>query len=349
MDAIILNENKEIVKYISSYASFIWTKRYYSAGEFELYLPLNSEFVDVLRKNYYVTREDDDMIGIIEKIEFATDDVKGNYLTVYGRSAESILSRRIIWNQTNLKGKVEECIRKLITENIINPSITDRKIPNFILGELKGFTETLDMQVTGKNLLEVIEEICKTYDYGFKISFNDNKQFVFDLYKGVDRSYNQTDIPFVVFSPEFDNIIDTLYVYNNSAYKNVALVAGEGEGTARKHQTVGKGSGLGRYEMFVDARDVSSNNGEITDSEYNALLIARGKDSLAENVITEAFSGEVETTLTYVYGRNYFLGDIVSVKTQYGLESAPRIIEIIESQNEQGYKALPTFATWEVA
>nr|WP_027293005.1 hypothetical protein [Robinsoniella sp. KNHs210] len=35
---------------------------------------------------------------------------------------------------------------------------------------------------------------------------------------------------------------------------------------------VGTAAGLDRYEKFVDARDVSSNNGEYTEEEYLKML-----------------------------------------------------------------------------
>lgn len=44
-------------------------------------------------------------------------------------------------------------------------------------------------------------------------------------------------------------------------YRNVALVAGEGEGLDRKTIPVGAAEGMERYELYVDARDVSSNEG----------------------------------------------------------------------------------------
>ncbi|MDT2284838.1 hypothetical protein P7H17_00070 [Paenibacillus larvae] len=40
--------------------------------------------------------------------------------------------------------------------------------------------------------------------------------------------------------------------------KNIAVVAGQGEGEDRKIVTVGTSTGLNRHEMFVDARDVGT-------------------------------------------------------------------------------------------
>ena len=128
----------------------------------------------------------------------------------------------------------------------------------------------------------------------------------------------------------------------------MALIGGEGEGTARKYQSIGDSEGFDRYELFVDANDISSNDGEISLTDYNKLLIERGNEKITENTFVESYTGEVETTLTYVYKKDYDLGDIVETVNEYGMEATPRIIEIIESENENGLRVVPTFGTWEV-
>ena len=128
----------------------------------------------------------------------------------------------------------------------------------------------------------------------------------------------------------------------------MALIGGEGEGTERKYRTVGDAQGLNRYELFVDAKDISSNNGEIELAEYNKLLDERGYEKLEEQQITEEFTGEVEATRMYRYKEHYDLGDIVQVENEYEILASPRILEVIESQNENGYRVVPTFGAWEV-
>ena len=48
-------------------------------------------------------------------------------------------------------------------------------------------------------------------------------------------SFSQTERPPVIFSPSFDNLIKSKYIESTKTYKNVGLVAGEGEGSARKN------------------------------------------------------------------------------------------------------------------
>lgn len=345
MDIYVLNKQLEIIDILDQAESIIWTDRYNSPGDFEIYIPANDRVIDVLQIDYYVMRRESDMVGIIKNISLTTDAENGNYYTVTGRDLKSILERRIIWTQTQLSGNAERAIRRLVTENIIAPSVDDRKISNFVLGDVVGLTETISQQFTGDNLLEAIQSICESLNYGFKVTL-ENKQFVFSLYKGVDRSENQNSVPRVTFSPEFDNLVSTDYNWDETNYKNVALVMGEGEGAARRRQTVGSASGLDRYELYVDSRDVSSNDGTVTEEDYQAQLNQQGVEALAETAIVETFDGEVISGMTYIYNQDFFLGDVVTAENEFGIRAAVRVTEVIESEDATGYKIIPTFNNW---
>lgn len=344
----ILDTSRNWIAIVDNYKSAIWTPRYYEAGDFELYVEMTEDALSFFKNGYYVSRDDDTMVGIIEKINLTRDEDGGSYLIVTGRSLKSILSRRIVWQQTNLSGTVEDCIRRLVSENIISPSNQKRKIDDFILSEKKNFTETMEMQVTGDNLLDTIVSICKAYRYGFDISLNESGQFVFDLYKGVDRSYSQDSNQWVVFSPKFDNVRSIEYETDRTNFKNVALVAGEGEGLERKTVECSADAqipqDLNRYEMYVDARDISTNNGEIVESDYNNLLRERGNENLAASKEQNSFSGEIEPAVNYEYKSDYYLGDIVQVEDEFGIGFSQRITEVIECWDENGYSIVPTFA-----
>ena len=205
-------------------------------------------------------------------------------------------------------------------------------------------------QYTGDNLYDVINKICSERSIGFKVTLNNNKQFVFKLYAGADRSYDQSVNPYVIFSPKFENIINSNYVESKSALKTVTLVGGEGEGSARKYTTVGGGSGLNRRELFTDARDISSDVGDgvvLSDAAYTAQLQQRGKEKLAENTDVTSFEGQVETTVMFRYGEDFFNGDVVQIANEYGHETKARIVEIVMSEDEDGNSVYPTFKTIE--
>lgn len=346
MQLYIKNKSFETIALIDEYTSIIWTKRYFTCGDFELYLPVTSKLLEILAIGNYVYRLDDDAVMVIEKIEITTDAETGNYLIVSGRSLGSIIGRRIVWNMTSFDMSVADIIKHLLNANIIAPTISERMIDNFSFVNNVQTSQKIQKQITGDNLLTAIETLCTTYGYGWKMKLIDNA-FVFELYEGTDRSYNQTTNPYVVFSPEFDNLINSKYNLDSTTFANVALVAGEGEGVARKRQSVGNASGLDRYEIYVEANDMSTNSEEtISASQYETMLKERGLEKLAEATATEAFEGDVEST--YEYKTDWNIGDIVQIENEFGITATSRIIEVIESEDASGHKIIPTFEKWEV-
>jgi len=350
MELIVLNEKFESVAIVDTFESLIWTDRYREAGDFEIYTAATREMFDIYQQDFYLFNKDSEHMMIIESVEIETDAELGNKLKITGRSLESILDRRIIWTQTVFSNtKIQNGIKSLIEAAIIKPSIADRKIDNFIFEESTDESITslqFDAEYTGDNLYEVICDICAASKIGFKITLNELDQFVFKLYRGIDRSYAQTERPYVVFSPKYENIINSNYLESKKTLKNVTLVAGEGEGASRKTTTVGAESGLNRRELFTDARDISStldNNVTLSASEYTKLLQNRGKEKLAENKTTKTFEGEVEATILFKYGKDFEMGDIVQLVNEYGIEHTTRIIEMVMTQTTSEMSSYPTF------
>ena len=177
-------------------------------------------------------------------------------------------------NQTNFNGLVEDYIRMLIMDAFINPKDPNRKISNFVLADKQGFTETIREQVTYDYIGDKIQELCQQFGWGYKVTVK-NGNFVFSLYKGEDKSQ------YITFSQNYDNISTTDYQEDNINIKNVALIAGEGEGVDRKTTTIGNGEGINRSELYVDARDVSSS------IDYEELLnnYPNGTEKTINNVI----------------------------------------------------------------
>jgi hypothetical protein len=353
MDIRVLDTNFNVLTIMDQYESFIWTDRYREYGDFELYLLAHEDLFNYIKQDHYLQINDSEHVMIIEEIKIESDAENGNHVTISGRSLESILDRRIVWKQQSVSGTLQNGVQTLLNDAIINPSVAERKIDNFIFEESTDTAITSlerEAQYTGDNLYDIMKEICEAYGIGFKIMLNDSNQFVFKLYSGSDRSYDQSANPYVVFSPNFENILNSNYIETKSELKNVTLIGGEGEGSDRKYATFGSASGLDRRELFTDARDISStvdSEDTMTDAEYTAKLQERGREKLYENVVTTSFEGEAETSTMFKYGEDFFMGDIVQVADEYGHELAARITEIVISEDTDGYSVYPTFQTIE--
>ena len=354
MNVYVMDSSLRRIGVIDTYRSIIWVQRYYRAGDFELYLDATQDTIDLCQKGRYLYREGDYQDGvfksvmIIQYVQLNTSIDDGNTLLIKGPDIKSIIGRRIIWSQTVLSGTLENNIQSVLTSNIINPSITARKISNFVLGDAMGGTPTVQVQATGNAIDAWLTDQIMPYEIGYDVQIIDGN-FVFTLYKGTDRSYDQSTNPYVIFSPDFENLLSSDYVESDVDLKNFALVAGEGEGNARRTTTAGDSSvtGINRIELFVDARDVSSktDSGTLPDAEYIAQLQQRGIEKLSAYKSVEVFEGKVEAETNFVFGTDYLLGDKVEIINEYGIEASARIVEIIDSEDTEGRTVVPTFST----
>ena len=349
MEAYILNENFEMLYLVDSFTSFIWTDRYYKAGDFEIFMPTSSENLNRFTPNYYIWDRDSEHLMIIEDIKTNADVEAGNNLTVTGRSLESILERRVVWNKTEFtnNASLQDAFQQLIEENIIGTHngsaisgfISERKINNFIFEKSTDSSITsltLEAQYDGENLYDIITKVCEDKKIGFKITLNNSNQFVFKLYAGEDRSYAQSANPYVVFSPNFENIINSEYTESMSTYKNVALVVGEGEEPKKVSAGDTTAIGLNRRELYLQDSNLKEEN---TDDQYKE----KGVEELKNYKISKVFEGEVETSNIFIYQRDYFIGDILELEDEYGRQSRTRVVEFVRNQDDSGYKAYPSF------
>lgn len=359
VDIFVMNEKLETIYIVDAYKSIIWTDRYREAGDFELYTEVSGEVLKYITKDRYLSIKDSERTMIVSSIEVESDRDLGNKIKITGKSLESILNRRIIWGLKVLNTDLQNGIKTLLNECVISPSDSARKIPNFIFEESSDERITklkMDNQYTGDNLYDVIYQLCLENDLGFKVVLNNTGQFVFSLYAGVDRSYNQTTNPFVTFSPKYENLVNSNYLDSNADMKNITLIAGEGEDNARTYTTyaISEETGLNRRELFTDARDLQSkyyDNGTehtIPHTQYIKNLQDRGKSNLLDYSAITAFEGEVEPRSSFIYRRDYELGDIVQIENEYDFRGTARISEVVASQDDQGYSLYPTFEMMEV-
>ena len=340
---------------IDDATSVIWVRRFQTAGEFEIYIRATKDlFLLFTQEELLITRHDIPESAMIpERTELTTDAEKGDYLIISGRSAESILGRRIVRSLTTYNGTAEMGFRYFVGKNVHETSIAlnYRTIEFLEFAKKHDYPEKLSKQVTGKNLLEVVSDICAAFQYGFQFRFTGEK-FIMDIYKGIDRSLHQSENQRVIFSPEFENIGNTSYVYDRSNYYNCVTIAGEGEGRDRTIYTLFQdrdhAKGLFLHEKWIDARNTSSNtdDGELTPAEYQKLLYQQAEEDLEQSKPTREFSGEVLDTGMYQFGKDYGLGDTVSVVNQYGISGTAIVTEITEVEDETGYKLTPTFSDW---
>lgn len=81
---------------------------------------------------------------------------------------------------------------------------------------------------------------------------------------------------------------------------------------------------------------------------YTVFLLNRSAEKAKSKAATESFEGTIAPNVTFVYKSDYSLGDIVTVKNEFGITARARIIEIVEVDNDSGYTIQPKFEYKEV-
>lgn len=315
--------------------SITWTRKYYEAGTFVIYLPLTDDNVRLYQLGNIVSYRGANDGGVIEDVQLSSTAI-AKEVRVSGRFLASYMDLRLIRPRINFTGLTEVAMRKILTDAVPLPLVE--------LGELQGFSDTIEFQATYKNLLDYETKLAQSAQLGFHFRPDFTaKKIYFDIYKGVNRSRSQSDRAFVEFSDDFDNLNSVTRRVNNQLFKTVGYVGGQGQDDQRVFVTVGDDSlvGLARREVFIDARDLSSY--ELTEAQYKNVLRERGHQKMKEYILSDAFDCVALPKGNFKYREDYDLGDIVTVhKKDWNVNVELRITEIIEVYEYGEVKISPT-------
>lgn len=286
MQVYILDAEYNPSGVIDEAESVLWHKKYNDIGESEIYIPCSKEYLEMLKKGNYLFRYDDDMVCKIKKRNIETDAENGGYLIIPATDLCTILAGRIVRWQVVYSGTVAGFIQKVLIDNVINPAEEVRRIPQkeethlsgfkFVLDTSNGatFDEKIEVSTFTDDLLQLIITTCKTYNYGFRVSYDANtREIVFRLYKGKNKALVTSD-EYVEFSQQFANILSSNYAEDGSNYKNVAYVSYKAADDTVHLLSVYRGmddgqpepTGEERQEIYVDGTGVSR------DISYEELL-----------------------------------------------------------------------------
>lgn len=361
MEIKVLNTSFVPVGIIDTVESFIWKECYNTTGEFEIYNKYSKDLINLLKEDYYIQIPLSDRTMVIESTLIETNPESGDKLIIRGRSLESILDRRIILRQTIFNNtSFQNVIFGLLVNEVMNGVYPERNYPGFVFATstdplVTGLT-VANAQYYGENLLDVITDLCQQVDLGYRLFLNSSNQFEFKLYAGANRSFGQSTNEYVVFSPDFDNLVDSKYYHTKRYKKNYVLVHGNAPQSSpgypyrQQYWLSSVGTGMNRREMFEDATDIPlfvlDSSTEQDQTTYLNQLTQRGKEVLANNAEYTIFDGEIRVDFgEFVYNTDYFLGDIVQMKDNYGHTGYTRITEMTISENTNEKTMYPTLKT----
>lgn len=95
--------------------------------------------------------------------------------------------------------------------------------------------------------------------------------------------------------------------------------------------------------QLPDAAPADDDTVKVLPIIYAGYLTARGKERLSELGALTSFEGSVIPNVTFTYKSDYFLGDLVTVRNEYGIQKTARIVEVVEVYDDNGYSIEPAF------
>ena len=319
---------------VDYFISLRWRRKYFEAGEFEIVLPVNDYMIQFISTDVIVMRNNYTEAGIIETIEFS-DNGTNEEVTISGRFLSALLSRRIVKNKINFSGNTIEGMNTIV--NAMTPLTTQWETETVTMS-----SPHIDFQVTYKNAYDYLCKLAEYSNIGFRVVPNvDSKVYMFEVWKGLDRTSEQSENEVYSFSDDNYNIEQGRLVISEKTKANYVLVGGTGEDSDRVLVTVDDGAtGFDRYEIFSDQKSLS--NKDLSDSAYREKLKSVGESKLSGGT----FQLEVTALVQQDYKVKWNLGDIVNIKKEkWGVYTTYRIIEV-EETIEDGKKTIyPTFGS----
>ena len=346
MELYVYSSDMELQGIVEKIASLIWTRRYWSCGEFKLLVPFTEEHSRMLVKNNIIMKRGDDEAAQIRYVSITKNSQGLEEIEVQGKFLIAWIGKRIIKKQIITNDTTQNILYRIVRENVTNPADTVRKIPDVSIADDDADTESGVIDYTSEqytNAQLAAETAAKAAKLGIRMRTDARTgTHVFSVYEGRDLTAGNTagNAP-CIFSQEFDNIVEQEYTNSIENLKTTAFVGGEEkEGIARKVAEVGgTAAGLEREEVFINATDIvqeyEDDDGEqvsLTDTEYLALLSARGAEELEQYAETLSFGSKVNTFANLIYRTDYDLGDRVTcVNKRWGIRIDVRITEIAET------------------
>jgi hypothetical protein len=346
---------------IENFESFIWTERYADVGDFQIVIKSTYPTRQLLTPGTMIAKKGSTVTMIIDTVLDATDENGIRNLTVTGKSIEVVLNDRVAmpsiedtttqpaWVVTDTPVNV---IQTMFTDICVTGIIDTSDILPFYhsgtllpAGNIAAPTDLITVSAPPDTLYNTIKKICDTYFLGFRMPRDgDTGNVYFEIYTGSDRTSTQTTLPPVVFDPNMDNLEKPSLLSSTAAVKTVAYVYAA-NGSAKVYQVGADATANGPARKVLL---VNSNNSAVESPELDAALQNEGLTALSNQRLVYTFDGELPQSIPYVYGVDYFLGDLVEERNSDGYGNQMLVTEQIFSSDSTGERAYPTLTIKEL-
>ena len=342
----VFDKNLKKINTIRKYTLAQYVDKFREIGTFKILAQFVDENLYLLSDEQFYILFDGRIFGRVDKVLKDSDSEYDKTIEITGQLAPVFFTQRVNYKTIAYKGTTAKYIGALISHNIP----TDKTDPRYLKINVHYDNESyldancrkIERTKTGGYMWDEMQLALEQDNLGifFEPDFTTIGQTISDddgvqidawtlvISAGTDRTRgNDKGNTPVIFSQNISNIQRSTYALQSEDYCNSAVVAGEGEGDARKWFTFDINTkekkfeaahGFGLRELYIDARDVQSKgsdgNTTMTDAEYEQELRNRADSKAVDAMLSKSYSSTVITSdERYVYNRDYHKGDIVTV------------------------------------
>lgn len=331
---MVFSQSIVLLGLIDDYESLQFERSHYEIGEFELHINASKSNTEFLIENNLIAIEQENKtvlkkVAIIEHVENAIDEDGSttDELIITGHELKQLCYRRVTVptgtdGYDSESGKQETIMKAFVNNNMVSSSDTGRNIPNLIIAtdQQRGISDAWRSRF--EYVSDKLAEIGKYAKLGWSIYIDlASLKYVFDVETGINRVASQSANSQAFFSEDFDNVKNEHYVQSLLNSANVGYAGGSGDDASRLIQKIGTVSGFNRIEQFLDCSDAD------TASE----LLTVGTQKLSEIAETKTFESEIIPDNSFIYEKDYDLGDTVTVlSTKWNIQMDTQITSFKE-------------------
>jgi hypothetical protein len=326
----LLSPSGTYIKDLSAFQMLQWSRAENKIGVAELWLPAQLVDPSFLQLDQILEIERNG--GILNETsyflryaDFYETNEGAKMVHLIGYDANYLLDSRIIAyasgsSEGNKSDKADDMMKEIVDENLVNPTDSDRDVPNLTIAGDLGDGPTVDMAIARDNVLEACQDISElSTDRGTYMAFDtvrvSRNSYQFRTYtgqRGQDHSQGGS-AGLRLVGPQYGNLQEArIILFDRKEERNLAYSGGQGEGAARdvselEDTTRTNASPYNRREVWVDARN----------TETTAAREDRGYQALEKYKPVQTLTGKLVDTKGLRFMVDYGFGDLVTA-TAFG-------------------------------
>lgn len=358
MEIYVYSKEMNLLGVADEIISLLWTRRYWSPGEFKLLVPFSEKHRELFSPGHLIIRDKDDEAAEIRYIHISRDSSGVEQIEAQGKFITQWVGKRMLaYSDNEITGSSQELMHQVMDRSVMEDKSYASGIPRLTYDHkeetIPGSSYTVCPE-DGANALDVLEGIAKGAKLGFRIRTDRREGFhYFSVYKGKDRTDEQSDYPKLVFSTADGDILEQDFTHSVENVRNLAFVTGDKTvtGLGVWVPSYSAYTGHDRDELYISLPEISLSTyleSGLSKSEaeaaYKEDLALRGQAVLDEYDERMSFQSRLNTRGRYRYRRDFDVGDRVTcLDSRWGIKRNVRITEATQTFQQNGEELELTF------